>query len=71
MFRDKLFDFAMPGNWLRVACLGISIPVMISAVPDQNASGAFERADQIGPLHPMVSSDTLRMPGISPLVRSL
>jgi hypothetical protein len=70
VFCKKLFDFPMAGHGLRNARLRIPIPVMFPAVPNEDASGFLQRADQVDPLHPMDSSVILRMPGISPLVRS-
>jgi hypothetical protein len=43
---------------------------MPATVTDEQAACCFEPANQVGPLHPTLSSAILRMPGISPLVRS-
>jgi hypothetical protein len=40
---------------------------VLTTLPHQHASCRFELADQIDPLHPIVSSAILRMPGMSPL----
>jgi hypothetical protein len=44
---------------------------VIPAVANELAAGFFQLADQIRALHPTVNSATRRIPGISPLVRSL
>ena len=49
---------------------GVVISIVIAAMSDQYASGVIQFADQIGPFHPRVSSETLRTPAISPLTRS-
>ena len=66
----ELLDLPVTGHWLRNARLRIAIPIMISTVADQAASGLFQCPDQVAPLHPIDSSASRRMPGISPLVRS-
>lgn len=68
---EKLIDFPVPRHGLRNACPGVVIPIVISAMPDQYASGFVELADQIGPFQAMVNSATLRTPDISPLDKSL
>ena len=71
MFGEMLVDFAVSGNGLRNLRGGIVIPVVFSAAPDQNAAELFDLPDEIPSLHEIMSSATLRTPGISPLVRSL
>ena len=65
---DRLAGIS-PG--LRKACFGIAVPVVIPTPPNQGASGFFQLADQVGSLHPTVNSAIRRIPGISPLVRSM
>jgi len=36
---EELGDFPMPGHRLRAASSGVAIPVVIPAMPDQDASG--------------------------------
>lgn len=71
VLRQELLDLTMARHWLRNSRSQIAIPIMISAVADKDASCVFQGADQVDPLHPTDSSATLRIPGISPLVRSL
>jgi hypothetical protein len=59
----EIVDFPVPWYWLRDASLGIAVPVVISAVPNEDASAFVQPADQVDPLHPMDSSATRRMPG--------
>ena len=66
----EFFDFPVARHGLRNARLRVTIPVVFPAVPDEDTSGFFQLADQIRPPHPTDSSATLRMPEISPLVRS-
>ena len=66
-----LFDLAVARNRLGNACRRIPIPVVPGPMSNQNAPRLFDRPDQIHSLHATTNSRTLRMPGISPLVRSL
>ena len=70
VLRKELIDFLMARYRLRNACLSILIPIKFAAVPDENTSGLIEHANQVSPLHPTDNSATLRIAGISPLVRS-
>jgi hypothetical protein len=46
MLRKEFLDFPMPGHRLRNACPRIAIPIVLSAITDENASRFFELADQ-------------------------
>ena len=63
-------DFSVSWNRLRHSGLRIPIPVVIAAVPNQNAAEALDRFDQIAALHATSSSSTLRTSGIWPPVMS-
>lgn len=60
--RESLVDLTMPGYRLDHAGFRIAIPVMLAAVPDEQASKPLNRSDQVDPLHDTTSSSTLRMP---------
>ena len=68
---QKFVYFPVPGYWLRNICFRVTVPIVITTVPNEHASSFVQFADQIGPLHPRVSSATLRIPEISPLTKSL
>ena len=70
MLGEILVDFPMPWHRLRLPSFGIAIPVVAATVPHEDAPRFFEAADEVLPLHGTVISATLRIPGISPLVRS-
>lgn len=69
-FRKVLVDLGVPRNRLRNLRGGVVIPVVLSAVADQQAADSFELPDEVLPLHRSVSSASLRTPGMAPLVRS-
>jgi hypothetical protein len=64
--RGSLDVGAQAGKYQFLGC-GTS---RVAAVSDQDASGIFELANQVSPLHPIDNSATRRTPGISPLVKS-
>ena len=59
---ERFLNFTMPGNWLRDTCSQIAVPIMFASMSDQDASSLFDQSDQIGPLHGMTNSPTLRAP---------
>lgn len=66
-----LMDLTMAWHRLGNSGLGIHIPIVLTAMPDELAPELLDFADQIGSLHEdRCSSATLRIPGIAPLVRS-
>ena len=67
---EDLVYFLVPGNGLGDVRPWVGVPIMLPTVTNQQTPDGFEFPDQVGLLHPIVSSDTLRMPGSSPLVRS-
>jgi len=68
---EIVVDFAVPGHGLGDTRLGILVPIVLAAVPNEPATGFFELADQVGSFHDETeSSATLRIPGMSPLVKS-
>src|ERR1039458_2478756 len=67
---EVFVHFLVPGNGLGHSGPGVTIPIVLPTVANQRAPKCFEPANQVGLLHPTASSETLRMPGISPLVRS-
>lgn len=71
MLGESLIDLPMTWNRLGDASLRVLIPVVFSAMPDEQASGALQFLDEIDPLHDWTeSSATRRIPGMAPLVRS-
>src|ERR1035437_4160857 len=67
---EVFVHFPMPRHWLGYSGLGVAVPIVLPTVANQHAPECFELANQVGLLHPTASSATLRMPGISPVVRS-
>ena len=67
---ERFLNFTMPGHWLRDTCSRIAIPIVFTSMSDQNASSLFDQSDQIGPLHGMTNSPTLRAPEMCPPERS-
>lgn len=67
---EGFLDFTMPGHWLRDPCCWISIPIVLTSMPDQHASSLFDRPDQISSLHGMTNSPILRAPRLCPPERS-
>ena len=66
-----LVDLAMPWHGLGNLRSRILIPVVLAAVPDELATIFLKLANQVRPFQEeRESSATLRMPGLSPLVRS-
>lgn len=65
-----LVDFGVSGNGLGYLRGGVVIPVVLPTVANKYAATRFELPDEIFPLHRSDSSASLRIPGISPLVRS-
>lgn len=68
--RESLVDLTVARHGLRYSRGGVAIPVMLRAVPDQDAAKFADDPDQIGALHDTVSSARILIPGISPLVMS-
>jgi|GEM_PF-5922292 len=46
-----ILDLPVSWNWLTGTRSGILIPIMPSAVADENATGLFKLADEIDPFH--------------------
>lgn len=70
MSGQAVVDFPAPRRRLSNARNGIAVPVVLSAMPHQYTPRPLNRSDQTDPLHDTTNSSTLRIPGISPLVRS-
>ena len=68
---EVIADLAMARNGLVNTGLGIAVPVMPSSVPHQHAASPFDLFDQRGSFHATAISATMRIPGNSPLVRSV
>ena len=67
-----LVDLPMPWHGLGYPSSRILIPVVLAAVPDELTTAVLDLANQVRPFHDeKESSATLRMPRISPLVKSL
>lgn len=69
-FREQFIDFTMPRNRLGNSGDGIVIPVMLSAVANQYATGTLELFDELAPFHEILSSATCLTAGMLPLVSS-
>ena len=65
-----VLDFSMTWNRLRDTRGRVAVPVVLAAMAYQNAAHPLDRLDQVRSLHETLSSPTLRIPGITPLVRS-
>ena len=70
VFGQRILDFVVAWNGLRDACLGVSIPVVVSSVTHQLAAVFSNFLDQRSSFHATAKSATLRIPGKAPLVRS-
>jgi hypothetical protein len=46
-----ILDFPVSWNWLTGTRAGILIPIMPSAVADENATALLELADEVNPFH--------------------
>ncbi len=71
VLREAFPDLAMARDRLVNTRLGIAVPVMPSPVPHQLAAALFDLFQQRDSFHATAISPTLRIPGNSPLVRSL
>src|SRR6267142_1701476 len=59
--------FMIASNRLRNLGCGVRIPIVLLAVPNENATQTFDGVDEAGWLHAIIRSSTLRIPGSSPL----
>lgn len=65
-----VLDFSMTWNRLGDTRGRVAVPVVLAAMVYHNAAHSLDRLDQVRPLHETMSSPTLRIPGVTPLVRS-
>jgi len=49
---EMVLDLAMPGNWLARTGPGVLIPIMTSAVPDEDTSALLDLANQVNVSRP-------------------
>jgi len=70
MASEMILDFAVAGDRLTCAGPGVLVPVMSSAVADEDTAILFKPADKFLAFHAIRSSATRRAPGIFPPVRS-
>ena len=68
--RQSFIDLVVARHRLIRAGLGIAIPIVLRAVPNQDRPSRMDPPDELNPLHANVRSATWRTPGNSPLVRS-
>ncbi len=68
--RERLLNLSVTRYGLRDTRDRIPIPVVTCAMADEDTSETLNRADQIDAFHYKLSSPRLRMPEISPPVRS-
>src|SRR5438034_10582340 len=63
MCGQTFFDFLVARNRLRNLVCRIGIPIVLLAVPNKNATQAFDGTYEVGSLHATITSSTLRIPG--------
>ena len=71
VFRQGIFDFAVPGNGLARLGRRVMIPVVISAMADEQAAHCLDGPDQCGALHATCRSPTRWTQGMWSALRSL
>ena len=67
---EMVFDLTMARQRLTGASPGVLVPIVTTAVSDENASALLDLANQIDSLHAICISATLRTPGMCPPLRS-
>lgn len=70
MLRQGLFDLPMAWNGLADPGSRVLIPIVPSAVPDEDAAALLDLANEIAAFHGTCSSATRRTSGILPPVSS-
>ena len=61
---EMVSDLTMAGHRLTGSASGVLIPIVTTAVSDEDAPVLLDLADQINPLHAICSSATFRTPGM-------
>jgi hypothetical protein len=71
MPREVFLDLVVPRHRLTNFCPGILIPVMLSAMSDENCAFLFDFLNELASLHASSSSECWRTFGIAPEDKSL